>query len=388
MLKTSKSKNSFIAFYMSERLDYTSRARRVAFQYPLFSHLSIQINFWIIAHLSFGLVNYLILRSFMTSANFVMGDTLWSSFLLALILGFLFGISFGMIEYYLENRIFRRKSLGRVMIFKAILSFIVSLILFYIIRYVLFEKLIAPMVDLSNIKVDEESWKYIFYLFLLHTFFMNIIISFINQMNKKFGPGILLPLLLGKYRSPKEEERVFMFMDLQSSTSIAENLGHIKYSAFIQESFMDINDVVPKFRAEIYQYVGDEIVISWALSEGLKDLSCIAFYFACEAQFNKRASAYQNEYGTVPKFKAGVHLGKVTAVEIGEIKRDIAYHGDTLNTTARIQSVCNDYGKHLLASKELIDFAKVTTKYDVASIGKIQLKGKRNLVDIMSVEEK
>lgn len=388
MFKTSKSKNSFIELYMSERLDYTARAIRVASKYPLFSHLSIQINFWFIAHLSFGLINYLILRSFMPSAKFVMGDTLGSSFLLALILSILFGLSFGMIEYYLENRIFRRKSLGRVMILKAILSFIVSLILFYIIKYVLFEKLIAPMIDLSNIKVNEESWKYIFYLFLLHTFFMNAIISFINQMNKKFGPGILVPLLLGKYRSPKEEERVFMFMDLQSSTSIAENLGHIKYSAFIQESFMDINDVVPKFRAEIYQYVGDEIVISWTISEGLKDLSCIAFYFACEAQFNKRASVYQSEFGTVPKFKAGVHLGKVTAVEIGEIKRDIAYHGDTLNTAARIQSVCNDYGKHLLASKELIDIVNITAQYDVTSIGKIQLKGKRNLVEIMCVQEK
>ena len=129
---------NFIKFYMSERLDYTARAIRVAFKYPLFSHLSIQINFWFIAHLSFGLINYLILRSFMPSAKFVMGDTLGSSFLLALILSVLFGISFGMIEYYLENRIFRRKSLGRVMILKAILSFIVSLILFYIIKYVLF----------------------------------------------------------------------------------------------------------------------------------------------------------------------------------------------------------------------------------------------------------
>ncbi|MEA5256378.1 adenylate/guanylate cyclase domain-containing protein [Arcicella aquatica] len=323
----------------------------------------------------------------MTTANFVMGDTLASSFLLAVILGILFGISFGMIEYYLENRFFRRKSLGRVMILKAILSLIVSLMLFYIIRYVLFVRFIAPVVNLSNIRLNDESWRYIFYLFLIQTSFMNIIISFINQMNKKFGPGILLPLLLGKYRNPREEERIFMFMDLQSSTTIAESLGHIKYSAFIQESFMDINDVVPKFRAEIYQYVGDEIVISWTVSEGLRESSCIAFYFACEAQFNKKAIDYTNEYGIVPKFKAGLHLGKVTAVEIGEIKRDIAYHGDTLNTAARIQSVCNDHGKYLLASKEMIDCAKVTKQYVVQSMGEVLLKGKRNLVEIMSIEQ-
>ncbi|MBB6004065.1 adenylate/guanylate cyclase domain-containing protein [Arcicella rosea] len=370
-----------------EKLDYTSRARRITFKYPLFTHLSIQINFWILAHISFVVIHYLILRSFMTTANFVMVDTLASGFLLAVILGLLFGISFGMIEYYLENRFFRRKSLGRVLILKAILSIIVSLVLFYIIRYVLFVQFIAPIVNLSKIKLNDESWRYIFYLFLIQTSFMNIIISFINQMNKKFGPGILLPLLLGKYRNPREEERIFMFMDLQSSTTIAESLGHIKYSAFIQESFMDINDVVPKFRAEIYQYVGDEIVISWTVSEGLRKSSCVAFYFACEAQFNKRAIEYTNEYGIVPKFKAGLHLGKVTAVEIGEIKRDIAYHGDTLNTAARIQSVCNDHGKYLLASKEIVDCANITEQYMVESMGEVLLKGKRNLVEIMSIEQ-
>ncbi len=44
-------------------------------------------------------------------------------------------------------------------------------------------------------------------------------------------------------------------------------------------------------------------------------------------------------------------MGKVTAVEIGDIKRDIAYHVDTLNTAARIQSVCNEYNKDFLVSE-------------------------------------
>lgn len=92
---------------------------------------------------------------------------------------------------------------------------------------------------------------------------MGLVISFISQMNKKFGPGVLIPLLLGKYRHPQEEERIFMFMDLESSTSHAENLGHIKYSALIRDSFLDISRALSKNRAEVYQYVGDEIVVSW-----------------------------------------------------------------------------------------------------------------------------
>lgn len=95
---------------------------------------------------------------------------------------------------------------------------------------------------------------------------MSLIINFINQVNKKYGPGVLLPLPLGRYRTPREETRIFMFMDLKSSTATAEKLGHLRYSSFIRDCFSDINEVLFPFRAQVYQYVGDEIVVTWPTS--------------------------------------------------------------------------------------------------------------------------
>ncbi|MHC4457755.1 MAG: adenylate/guanylate cyclase domain-containing protein, partial [Planctomycetota bacterium] len=86
---------------------------------------------------------------------------------------------------------------------------------------------------------------------------------FILQVSDKFGQGVLISFLLGKYHRPKEDDRIFMFMDLKSSTTYAEKLGHIKYSQFIQDCFFDITDVITKYDAKIYQYVGDEVVLSW-----------------------------------------------------------------------------------------------------------------------------
>src|SRR5205085_10996925 len=100
--------------------------------------------------------------------------------------------------------------------------------------------------------------------------------------------------------------------------------------------FSDINAVVYPFRAQVYQYVGDEIVVTWPEQEGLKQHACIRFYFACQNQFITRAEYYRTTYDLLPDFKASLHTGPVTAVEIGEVKRDIAYHGDTVNTAARI----------------------------------------------------
>ena len=69
-----------------------------------------------------------------------------------------------------------------------------------------------------------------------------------------------------------------MFIDLQSSTSIAEKLGHIRYSMLIRDCFNDLSVVIEN-EAEIYQYVGDEAVLTWKLSEGIRNQNCLnAFY--------------------------------------------------------------------------------------------------------------
>jgi len=53
------------------------------------------------------------------------------------------------------------------------------------------------------------------------------------------------------------------------------------------------------------------------------------------------AAYYLSKYGRVPVFKAGIHGGKVMALEVGSVKKELAYLGDIVNTTARIQGECN-----------------------------------------------
>ena len=79
-------------------------------------------------------------------------------------------------------------------------------------------------------------------------------------------------------------------------------------------------------------------------------------------------------------------MGKVSAVEIGEIKRDIAYHGDTLNTAARIQHVCNDYNKKLLVSEYLLEKIGSNKKMKTEALGMMQLKGKTTKIGIASID--
>jgi adenylate cyclase len=103
-------------------------------------------------------------------------------------------------------------------------------------------------------------------------------------------------------------------------------------------------------------------------------------------EFKKRSSYYQDCYELVPQFKAGVHGGMVTAVEIGDIKRDIAYHGDVLNTAARLQGLCNRYDQYLLVSMQLLSRINLNGTLEIEQLGYVNLKGKNQAIDIAGIK--
>lgn len=208
---------------------------------------------------------------------------------------------------------------------------------------------------------------------------------FILQVNDKFGQGILISFLLGKYHQPKEENRIFMFMDLKSSTTYAENLGHIKYSQFIQDCFFDITDVVTQYDAKIYKYVGDEVILSWNIKQGIENGNCIKTFFAYDALIKSKKNYYQNKYGIIPEFKAGLHLGNATIAEVGIIKKELEYHGDVLNTAARIQAKCNEFKKRILISESMKTRLENQHLFDLLRIGDVSLKGKAKSLNLYEV---
>ena len=379
---------NFLAYLrrMARQFEYTTLAHRYTARFPVLTYVGIQVNFWIIANILLALLTNLQSQIFSQTYHVKVVEQFGSTLMIAVILGVLYGVILGLTGYYSDKKFFRNQSLGKVIVFKTLTSLGVLMLTLVLLRYVFFDPLISPPFNIVGLTLNKESWRLLFFLLVIYYFFMTLVISFINQVNKKYGPGILIPLLLGRYRNPKEEDRIFMFMDLKSSTTTAEQLGHLKYSAFIRDCFSDINEVLYPFCAQVYQYVGDEIVVTWPEKEGIRNHFCIEFYFACKRQFQDRAGYYKTNYGFLPDFKAGAHTGTVTTVEIGEYKRDLAYHGDTLNTASRIQGVCNEYNKSFLVSKLLLDKAGTHPNMKTQDLGMILLKGKTAKVGLVSVD--
>ena len=50
-------------------------------------------------------------------------------------------------------------------------------------------------------------------------FVLYVIIVFFRQLDRLFGPGVLLRYLLGRYHRPRREARIFMFLDVARGTA-------------------------------------------------------------------------------------------------------------------------------------------------------------------------
>ena len=348
------------------------------------NHLWQSILFWTVAMVLWALFRYFGLDS---EAGIIISQEFQNDFSLANILplfalaGSILGILYAIVEFVFEKYTSKRRSIGLTILIKTfIYLFFIILIATSMIELGTTLFGIEKNNELGWWRKDKSFWITVFYFMLT-----SLIFNFIKIANEKFGKGIFLKMLLGTYKNPKEEKRIFMFLDLKSSTTIAETLGHFKYSQLIQDCFYDLNDIVPKYAAEIYQYVGDEAVLSWPYEKGLANNNCVALFFSFQTLLNTRNSYYKNKYGLVPEFKAGLHGGKLMVAEVGVVKKELAFHGDVINTSARIQAECNKYNVAVLISEELKEDLRIDPKYSIKSIGNLLLKGKKKELTIFTI---
>ena len=297
--------------------------------------------------------------------------------------GLLLGILFIWINKLAEHRSIRKKGYGFNILFKSVLHFVslvlVCLLIFYGFKYF----------RLINDQQIEEFQSLISSSFIMSglVYYSCIILlmNFVLHINRKVGPGSLMDLLTGKYYQPRSEELIFLFLDLKGSTALAEKLGHDLYSRFIKDCIHELTPIIQKFHANVYQYVGDEVVLYWKQKEGLSHMKCVRTFFDFTNALRSRESHFLSRYEEIPTFKAGMDFGLVTATEIGDIKRDIAFHGDVLNTASRLEKMCNDFNERLIISQHLVDEIPSNGTYTYTFLSDLPLKGKSERLKFYAV---
>ena len=222
------------------------------------------------------------------------------------------------------------------------------------------------------------------YIFLM---LLSIVLNFFRAIGNRFGHGILINYAVGKYREPLEEDRVFMFIDLKKSTSIAEELGHTKYSRFLNNCFNDLSGLLNKYEADVYQYVGDEVVVTWLVRELKSKSGPSDLFFEFRDTLKNNEARYRSEFGTVPQFKAAINAGKVIVTEVGHRRKDLVYHGDVLNTGARVLELCSKLEKDLLVTAVVAAWLEEENRFDVRLAQNLALRGKSQITSVYEVQQ-
>jgi adenylate cyclase len=291
---------------------------------------------------------------------------------------FLTGLLQGLVEVIWLRRLFESKPLWVKIVVKS--AFYLSLIILFLVGISMVVSAILKgtsvfdaivLTEVKDFVTAFAFWSIVIYMAIT----INLALAF-SEIKEYFGGDTFYSFLLGKYHTPNQETRIFMFLDMRSSTAIAERLGHERYFELIKKYYSNMTQPIQQTSGDIYQYVGDEIVVSWIEKKGLNNNNCIECFRKISESIDEHKEEYMERFCLVPEFKAGYHIGEVTTGEIGIIKKDIIYTGDALNTTARIQGECNKYKEQVLISENLLNKLAPGNDFRVSEIATIQLRGK------------
>ena len=194
--------------------------------------------------------------------------------------------------------------------------------------------------------------------------------------------------LQGEYYLPVTEERILLFIDIDDSTSIAEQLGSRSYFDFLNDFHLAAEESVSRYKGEIFQYVGDEVVVSWKIASGLNNNNAIEVFFDIQDQLKQRRSTFINKYGFEPTIKGAVHMGSITRGELGALKKDFALVGDVLNTTARMYSMCKTKDASFVISRRLLKRFSEPDQYNPVSFGFFKATGKKEEIYVYAISKK
>ena len=300
--------------------------------------------------------------------------------------------SLGLLVGTLETLVLQKRFLGYSFLRKTIFKFCIYMAIMFLAISITYPTAVAIESN-SNVS-SSEIWRQtgdfllspLFFNALLQLSFSLLLSLLYSAISENLGHNVLLNFYTGKYHKPIVEKRIFMFLDMKGSTAIAEQLGHVNYFKLLGDYYDLMSDPIINHSGEVYQYIGDEVVVSWKSPEGYQNNNCIRCFFEIKENLEKKRDHFLSRYGVVPDFKAGIHFGEATAGEIGALKKEIVFVGDVLNTTARIQGMCGEYQSDLIISDHLKSVLDEPSPFTITPLGDIKLKGKKGSMGLFSVE--
>ena len=232
-------------------------------------------------------------------------------------------------------------------------------------------------------------WDTQFYSSLAYAVIIALLVNFIMEMSLLVGAKAVWNFVRGTYHRPLEEDRVFMFIDLASSTTIAEKLGNRKFMELLNLFFAALSDAAVETNAEIYKYVGDEAILTWTTKNSCQKNNALECFFRFQANLKNVEAEFVEKFEVLPAFRGALHRGHVISGELGVSRKEIAYLGDVVNTTARLMETAREHSELLVVSQDFLDEyeGKLPEDFQFNSLAFQSLRGRNEQVAVFGVRK-
>ncbi|MBL7982546.1 MAG: adenylate/guanylate cyclase domain-containing protein [Flavobacteriales bacterium] len=220
----------------------------------------------------------------------------------------------------------------------------------------------------------------------LNAVMVSALVMLFMEMERLVGARMFRRFITGRYAHPRREDRVVMFIDLEGSTRLTEQLGDERYFALLNRCFELMTGPVLASGAEILKYVGDEVIMTWHTPEAVRDERCLHLYFDIREALEREGPAFQRRYGVVPRFHAALHRGEVIAAQVGTIRRSIDLSGDAMNTCARLTGVAKEMGGLVISGDLLQALGTRSPTFRCGELRELDIRGKERSVSACAVD--
>jgi class 3 adenylate cyclase len=116
--------------------------------------------------------------------------------------------------------------------------------------------------------------------------------------------------------------------------------------------------------------------------DGARPVAC---FFGIERALARAAPEFERQFGAAPRLRAALHGGHVITGEVGGSRRAIVYHGDVMNTTARIEQATRDLERPFLVSRDAMERLADLEGFVFDDLGLQRLRGRAAAMHLYAV---
>ncbi len=223
---------------------------------------------------------------------------------------------------------------------------------------------------------------------ILYSLLFAFSINFTRMISRKMGQGMLVSFITGTFYQPVVQERIILFIGIKNVPEFSKKLNEYDFFNFLNDYLFDITTPIVQHQGIIYEYVEDQVVVTWRPEKGIYRANCIRAYFSIIEKLDYRKEFYYNKYKIIPQTIASLHYGKLVRAEIGKIKTQIVFQGDAMNATSRMLAKCNELDEQLVISDSLLNRLKIPVLYEVKQLGTFKLRGRLEEMSISAIEDR